>query len=65
VRIQCQGPATWAEWITEPNKPGIAYGECMASEIHLPISGPRPPHDNFAIAVGVANHAHAEKKAGH
>jgi hypothetical protein len=44
--------------------PGIPYGECIASTIRLPASVPRPPHDNFAISVGAANHAHAEKKAG-
>jgi hypothetical protein len=44
--------------------PHIQYGECIASTLGLPISVPRPPHDNFAISVGVANHAHAEKKAG-
>jgi hypothetical protein len=42
--------------------PGIEYGECVASKLHQPISLPRPPHDNFALAFGVANHSHAEKK---
>jgi len=44
--------------------PGIEYGECIASALRLPISVPKPPHDNFAISVLVANHVHAEKKAG-
>ena len=28
-----------------------------------PPSVPRPPHDSFAVAVGVANHSHAQSKA--
>jgi hypothetical protein len=43
--------------------PGIEYGECIVSRLRLPISVPRPPHDNFAVAVGVANHSHAQSKA--
>jgi uncharacterized protein YegJ (DUF2314 family) len=43
--------------------PGIKYGECIVSKFRLPISVPRPPHDDFAIAEGVANHSHAEKNA--
>jgi uncharacterized protein YegJ (DUF2314 family) len=42
--------------------PGIKYGECIVSQLHLPISVPRPPHDNFVFAAGVANHSHAETK---
>ena len=43
--------------------PGIEYGECIVSRLRLPISVPRPPHDNFAVALGVANHSHAQSKA--
>jgi hypothetical protein len=43
--------------------PGIEYGECIVSQLRLPISVPRPPHDNFAVALGVANHSHAQSKA--
>jgi hypothetical protein len=43
--------------------PGIEYGECVVSQLRLPISVPRPPHDNFAVALGVANHTHAQSKA--
>lgn len=42
--------------------PGIEYGECVVSKLRQPISLPRPPHDNFALAFGVANHSHAERK---
>jgi hypothetical protein len=42
--------------------PGIAYGECVVSQLRLPISVPRPPHDNFAVALGVENHTHAQSK---
>lgn len=41
--------------------PGIEYGECVVSKLRQPISLPRPPHDHFALAFGVANHSHAEK----
>ena len=40
-------------------KPGIPYGECVLSKIRFPFSVPRPPHDNFYVAFGLANH-HAE-----
>jgi hypothetical protein len=43
--------------------PGIENGECIVSRLRLPISVPRPPHDNFAVALGVANHSHAQSKA--
>jgi hypothetical protein len=43
--------------------PGIEYGECIVSHLRLPMSVPRPPHDNFAVAVGAANHSHAQSKA--
>lgn len=43
-------------------QPGIPYGECVVSKIRLPFSAPRPPHDNFAVAFGVANHHHEETK---
>jgi hypothetical protein len=43
--------------------PGIEYGKCVVSQLRLPISVPRPPHDNFAVALGVANHSHAQSKA--
>jgi hypothetical protein len=43
--------------------PGIEYGECIVSQLRLPISVPRPPHDNFAVALGVANHSHSQSKA--
>ena len=43
--------------------PGIEYGECIVSRLRLPISVPRPPHDNFAVALGVENHTHAQSKA--
>jgi hypothetical protein len=43
--------------------PGIEYGKCVVSQLRLPISVQRPPHDNFAVALGVANHSHAQSKA--
>jgi hypothetical protein len=43
--------------------PGIQFGECVVSQLRLPISVPRPPHDNFAVALGIANHTHAQSKA--
>lgn len=43
--------------------PGIDYGKCVVSQLRLPISVPRPPHDDFAVAVGVANNIHAQSKA--
>jgi hypothetical protein len=43
--------------------PGIQYGECVVRQLRLPMSVPRPPHDNFAVALGVANHTHAQSKA--
>ena len=43
--------------------PGIDYGKCIVSQLGLPISVPRPPHDNFAVAIGVENHTHAQRKA--
>ena len=45
------------------SRPGIEYGECIVSQLRLPISVPRPPHDNFAVAIGVENHTHAQSKA--
>lgn len=42
------------------SSPGIEYGECIVSKLRVPLSVPRPPHDNFAVAVGVANHSHAQ-----
>jgi hypothetical protein len=42
--------------------PGIEYGKCIVSQLRLPISVPRPPHDNFAVALGVANNSHAQSK---
>lgn len=43
--------------------PGLQYGECVVSQLRLPISVPRPPHDNFAVALGIANHTRAQSKA--
>ena len=43
--------------------PGIEYGKCVVSQLRLPISVPRPPRDNFAVALGIANHTHAQSKA--
>ena len=43
--------------------PGIKYGECVVAKLRQPIVLPRPPHNNFAFAFGIANHSHAEKKA--
>ena len=43
--------------------PGVEYGECIVSKLGLPVSVPRPPHDNFAVAIGVENHTHAQSKA--
>jgi hypothetical protein len=43
--------------------PGIEYGKCVVSQLRLPISVQQPPHDNFAVALGVANHSHAQSKA--
>ena len=43
-------------------QPGIPYGECIVSKMHLPFTVPRPPHDNFYVAFAVANHHHAEAK---
>jgi hypothetical protein len=34
--------------------PGMDYGKCVVSQLRLPISVPPPPHDNFAVALGVA-----------
>jgi hypothetical protein len=45
------------------SRPGIEYSKCVASQLRLPISVPRPPHDNFAVAIGVENHTHAQSKA--
>jgi hypothetical protein len=42
--------------------PGSAYGECIVSQLRMPISVLRPPHDNFAVALGVANNSHAQSK---
>jgi hypothetical protein len=33
--------------------PGREYGECIVSKLRLPISVSRPPHDNFAVALGI------------
>ena len=42
--------------------PGVKYAECIVSRLRLPISVSRPPHDNFAVAIGVANNTHAQEK---
>jgi hypothetical protein len=41
-------------------QPGIPYGQCVLSKMRIPFTAPRPPHDNFFVAFGIANHHHAE-----
>jgi uncharacterized protein YegJ (DUF2314 family) len=43
--------------------PGIPYGECIVSKLRLPFTAPRPPHGNFAVAMGAANHHNEETKS--
>jgi hypothetical protein len=42
--------------------PNIEYGKCVVSELRLPKTLPKPPRDLWPIAMGLANHSHAEKK---
>lgn len=42
--------------------PNIEYGRCVVSELHLPKVLPKPPHDSWPVAEGLANHSHEEKK---
>lgn len=44
--------------------PNIEYGRCVASAIRLPANVPKPPHDSWAVVIGLANHSHAEKPKG-
>ena len=43
--------------------PGIPYGECIVSKLRLPFVAPRPPHGNFVVAMGAANHHNEETKS--
>jgi uncharacterized protein YegJ (DUF2314 family) len=43
--------------------PGIPYGECIVSKLRLPFAAPRPPHGDFAVAMGAANHHNEETKS--
>jgi uncharacterized protein YegJ (DUF2314 family) len=40
------------------HSPNIPFGDCVASKLSRVSTLPRPPGDNYAVAVGAANHAH-------
>jgi hypothetical protein len=42
----------------------IPFGVCVGSKLHAIKTLPRPPHDNWAVALGAANHQHEEKSKG-
>ena len=42
----------------------VDYARCVASAIKLPTNVPKPPRDSWAVAIGLANHSHAEKYKG-